>query len=89
MSRWEGLRSSPRCWAVIQPLLCSYYMPKCQDGLIDLPSQVIIFNYGMAVCVVEEGCGWTMWVLNLFIRFVYTGVVPNHKESLSRYRAGN
>ncbi|XP_021947837.1 smoothened homolog [Folsomia candida] len=37
MMRWEGLRSSPKCWAVIQPLLCSYYFPKCQDGFIELP----------------------------------------------------
>jgi hypothetical protein len=40
MMRWEGLRSSPRCWSVVQPLLCSFYFPKCQDDLIELPPQV-------------------------------------------------
>ncbi|ODN01519.1 Smoothened [Orchesella cincta] len=39
MKLWEGLRSVPRCWAVIQPLLCSVYMPKCQDDYIELPPQ--------------------------------------------------
>lgn len=33
----------PRCWAVIQPFLCSLYMPKCENGLVDLPSFVRIF----------------------------------------------
>ena len=25
---WEGLSSVPECWAVVQPFLCSVYMPK-------------------------------------------------------------
>ncbi|GBN60527.1 Smoothened, partial [Araneus ventricosus] len=39
LALWQGLRSIPRCWAVVQPLLCSVYMPKCENGSISLPSQ--------------------------------------------------
>ncbi|KAG8243117.1 hypothetical protein J6590_052374 [Homalodisca vitripennis] len=36
---WKGLVHLPRCWAVIQPFLCSLYMPKCENDQVDLPSQ--------------------------------------------------
>ncbi|KFM68595.1 Smoothened-like protein, partial [Stegodyphus mimosarum] len=39
LALWQGLRSVPRCWAVVQPLLCAVYMPKCENGSIFLPSQ--------------------------------------------------
>ncbi|XP_077516954.1 smoothened, frizzled class receptor isoform X2 [Amblyomma americanum] len=35
---WQGLRQIPRCWAVVQPLLCAVYRPRCADGLVTLPS---------------------------------------------------
>lgn len=35
---WAGLRQIPRCWAVVQPLLCAVYRPRCSDGLVTLPS---------------------------------------------------
>lgn len=36
---WQSLRSVPKCWAVIQPFLCALYMPRCENGLVELPSQ--------------------------------------------------
>uniref|UniRef100_T1ISZ0 G-protein coupled receptors family 2 profile 2 domain-containing protein n=1 Tax=Strigamia maritima TaxID=126957 RepID=T1ISZ0_STRMM len=38
MQLWAGLSSVPRCWSVIRPLLCAVYMPRCENGSIDLPS---------------------------------------------------
>lgn len=35
---WAGLRQIPRCWAVVQPLLCAVYRPRCSEGLVTLPS---------------------------------------------------
>lgn len=35
----QGLRHIPKCWAVVQPFLCSVFMPKCVNGTVDLPSQ--------------------------------------------------
>ncbi|KAG7209538.1 hypothetical protein KM043_015618 [Ampulex compressa] len=35
----QGLRHIPKCWAVVQPLLCSIFMPKCVNDTVDLPSQ--------------------------------------------------
>lgn len=36
---YQYLRYIPKCWAVIQPFLCALYMPKCDNGLVDLPSR--------------------------------------------------
>ncbi|XP_012278979.1 protein smoothened [Orussus abietinus] len=35
----QGLRHIPKCWAVVQPLLCSLFMPKCMNDTVELPSQ--------------------------------------------------
>ncbi|XP_015173735.1 PREDICTED: protein smoothened isoform X1 [Polistes dominula] len=35
----QALRHIPKCWAVVQPFLCSIFMPKCINGTVDLPSQ--------------------------------------------------
>ena len=34
LSQWEGLRYVPKCWAVLQPLLCAVYYPKCKGDQI-------------------------------------------------------
>ncbi|RZC37430.1 smoothened [Asbolus verrucosus] len=36
---FQYLRYVPKCWAVIQPFLCALYMPKCENGRVDLPSR--------------------------------------------------
>lgn len=36
---YHYLRFIPNCWAVIQPFLCALYMPKCENGTVDLPSR--------------------------------------------------
>lgn len=36
---YRYLRYIPKCWAVIQPFLCALYMPKCENGQVDLPSK--------------------------------------------------
>ncbi|XP_012942595.1 smoothened homolog [Aplysia californica] len=37
---WSGLQNVPQCWAVVQPFLCSVYLPRCDDTLgVELPSQ--------------------------------------------------
>nr|XP_050867262.1 protein smoothened [Vespula vulgaris] len=35
----QALRHVPKCWAVVQPFLCSIFMPKCINDMVDLPSQ--------------------------------------------------
>ncbi|XP_043509886.1 protein smoothened isoform X2 [Frieseomelitta varia] len=35
----QALRHMPKCWAVVQPLLCSIFMPKCINNTVNLPSQ--------------------------------------------------
>lgn len=38
LAMYQHLRHVPKCWAVIQPFLCSLYMPKCEKDRVDLPS---------------------------------------------------
>ncbi|CAH1377107.1 protein smoothened isoform X2 [Tenebrio molitor] len=39
LHHFQYLRYIPKCWAVIQPFLCALYMPKCENGMVDLPSR--------------------------------------------------
>ncbi|XP_070610602.1 protein smoothened [Erythrolamprus reginae] len=55
---WSGLRNAPRCWDVIQPLLCAVYMPKCQDGQVELPSQTLCQATRGPCTIVERERGW-------------------------------
>uniref|UniRef100_A0A670JFU9 Protein smoothened n=1 Tax=Podarcis muralis TaxID=64176 RepID=A0A670JFU9_PODMU len=55
---WSGLRNAPRCWDVIQPLLCAVYMPKCEDGQVELPSQTLCQATRGPCTIVERERGW-------------------------------
>ncbi|XP_067173703.1 protein smoothened [Apteryx mantelli] len=55
---WSGLRNAPRCWDVIQPLLCAVYMPKCEDGQVELPSQTLCLATRAPCTIVERERGW-------------------------------
>lgn len=35
----QALQHVPKCWAVVQPFLCSIFMPKCVNNTVELPSQ--------------------------------------------------
>ncbi|XP_055954292.1 protein smoothened isoform X1 [Patella vulgata] len=38
---WSGLENAPQCWQVVQPFLCSVYLPKCdaENEKVELPSR--------------------------------------------------
>ncbi|XP_030072706.1 protein smoothened [Microcaecilia unicolor] len=55
---WSGLRNAPRCWDVIQPLLCAVYMPKCESDRVDLPSQGLCQATRGPCAIVERERGW-------------------------------
>ncbi|MBN3298400.1 SMO protein, partial [Amia calva] len=58
LAMWSGLRNAPRCWAVIQPLLCAVYMPKCDNGKVELPSQSLCQATRRPCAIVERERGW-------------------------------
>ncbi|KAG9280194.1 hypothetical protein AMEX_G2874 [Astyanax mexicanus] len=58
LAMWSGLKNAPRCWAVIQPLLCAVYMPKCENGKVELPSQKLCFSTRQPCSIVEQERGW-------------------------------
>ncbi|XP_061494000.1 protein smoothened [Rhineura floridana] len=66
---WSGLRNAPRCWDVIQPLLCAVYMPKCEDGKVELPSQTLCQATRGPCTIVERERGWPDFLKCTTIRF--------------------
>uniref|UniRef100_A0A8C7MZ31 Protein smoothened n=1 Tax=Oncorhynchus kisutch TaxID=8019 RepID=A0A8C7MZ31_ONCKI len=58
LAMWSGLRNAPRCWAVIQPLLCAVYMPKCDNGQVELPSQHLCQATRRPCSIVDQERGW-------------------------------
>uniref|UniRef100_UPI00398F703B protein smoothened n=1 Tax=Pristiophorus japonicus TaxID=55135 RepID=UPI00398F703B len=55
---WSGLRNAPGCWSVIQQLLCAVYMPKCENGKVELPGQVMCQITRSPCAIVERERGW-------------------------------
>lgn len=58
LTMWSGLRNAPRCWSVIQPLLCAVYMPKCENGKVELPSQSLCAATRRPCSIVDQERGW-------------------------------
>uniref|UniRef100_A0A668AJ03 Protein smoothened n=1 Tax=Myripristis murdjan TaxID=586833 RepID=A0A668AJ03_9TELE len=58
LTMWSGLRNAPRCWSVIQPLLCAVYMPKCENGRVELPSQSLCAATRRPCSIVDQERGW-------------------------------
>nr|CAD7397669.1 unnamed protein product [Timema cristinae] len=56
---WRGARRIPKCWAVIQPILCALYMPKCENDTVDLPSQEMC-KIALGPCRILQGT--TSWL---------------------------
>ncbi|CAL1530064.1 unnamed protein product, partial [Lymnaea stagnalis] len=57
---WSGLRNVPQCWAVVQPFLCSVYLPKCDDTYgVELPSKEVCERTRKPCQIVQEiNTGW-------------------------------
>ncbi|XP_023239668.1 smoothened homolog [Centruroides sculpturatus] len=63
LNKWKVLQSVPKCWSVIQPLLCAIYMPKCENGFVTLPSQEMC-NITRGPCrVVAKEQKWPNYLL--------------------------
>ncbi|KAM4523398.1 protein smoothened [Fundulus diaphanus] len=58
LTMWSGLRNAPRCWSVIQPLLCAIYMPKCENGRVELPSKSLCLATRRPCSIVDRERGW-------------------------------
>ena len=52
LSIWSQLKRVPECWAVVQPFLCSVYLPKCNVAT----QQVERPNYGLCERI-QSACG--------------------------------
>ena len=61
---WSGLKAAPKCWEVIQPFLCSVYMPKCDtaEGKVEHPSKDLCEKTRDPCSIVAQIHGWP-WFL--------------------------
>ena len=59
---WEGLRIVPKCWEVVQPFICAVYLPKCENGLVELPSYDMCSITREPCRIVEIEHGWPDFV---------------------------
>ncbi|XP_042205429.1 smoothened homolog isoform X2 [Homarus americanus] len=55
---WSSLRNIPRCWAVVQPLLCAIFFPRCDNNSLELPSQEMCVITRGPCRLVEYERGW-------------------------------
>uniref|UniRef100_A0A1B6DDX7 Protein smoothened n=1 Tax=Clastoptera arizonana TaxID=38151 RepID=A0A1B6DDX7_9HEMI len=56
---FKGLSELPKCWAIMQPFLCSLYLPKCENGTVQLPTQEMckMVMHSCRIIAIERG--WT------------------------------
>jgi len=55
---WEGLKFLPKCWSVLQPLLCQVYVPKCEDSTVIPPCREQCLATRKPCSVVERYRKW-------------------------------
>ncbi|KAK7076484.1 hypothetical protein SK128_007506 [Halocaridina rubra] len=58
LESWTALRNIPRCWAVVQPLLCAIFFPRCDGMSLQLPSQEMCIITRGPCRLVENVRGW-------------------------------
>ncbi|XP_077972657.1 protein smoothened-like isoform X2 [Styela clava] len=82
---WSGLRSVPKCWQLIQPLLCSLYLPKCENGTISLPDRSLCQQTRSPCKIVEIENGWPDFMMcdndNVFADNCPTAIETKFNES--------
>lgn len=54
LDKWIGLKSVPRCWASIQPLLCTAFFPRCDDEKVPLLSHQFCRNVKMNCKILDQ-----------------------------------
>ncbi|XP_071512212.1 protein smoothened isoform X2 [Panulirus ornatus] len=60
---WSALRNIPRCWAVVQPLLCAIFFPRCDNNSLELPSQEMCVITRGPCRLVEYERGWPEFLI--------------------------
>lgn len=83
LAQWSGLRFAPRCWEVVQPLLCAIYLPKCSTegnySVVELPGEcdhstnnVIAFCSQYQINLSTENCTYFKYIYRLGYLREYT-----------------
>lgn len=61
LDKWKALSFLPRCWEVLHPLLCRVYMPKCDEGRVQLPCRSRCLKTRSPCKVVEKFQDYGGW----------------------------
>jgi len=65
---WRALRAVPQCWEVVQPLLCSVYLPQCKvdvmsnRSVVQMPSREQCEIVRTRCRIVELYGGWPQFL---------------------------
>lgn len=61
---WSGLKAAPKCWEVIQPFLCSVYMPRCNstDLTVERPSRELCLKTRTPCDIIRKISGWPFFL---------------------------
>lgn len=61
---WSGLKAAPKCWEVIQPFLCSVYMPRCNntDLAVERPSRELCLKMRTPCDIIRKISGWPFFL---------------------------
>ena len=60
LTLWKGLQAAPLCWEVVQPYLCSIYLPTCDNSAstVELPSKEVCKKAQEECSIVDSFQGW-------------------------------
>ncbi|XP_068242026.1 protein smoothened isoform X2 [Palaemon carinicauda] len=59
LNSWSSLRNIPRCWAVVQPLLCAIFFPRCDNtSKVQLPPKEMCTKTRAPCEIVEKEKVW-------------------------------
>jgi len=61
LRQYANLKASPRCWEVVQPFLCSVFLPKCEENKINLPPSTLC-NLAKDSCQSVYNMGWPQYL---------------------------
>ncbi|KAI1289459.1 Protein smoothened [Halotydeus destructor] len=64
LSKFEVIRKIPRCWTVLQPLLCTLFLPRCDNNLTVQPTYEMckIIHQDQGPCrLIESHFGNNIW----------------------------
>ncbi|KAK3088510.1 hypothetical protein FSP39_020004 [Pinctada imbricata] len=90
LTLWSGLKAAPKCWEVIQPFLCSVYLPKCDNvaGKVEYPSKEMCEKTRDPCSIVAHINGWPWFLECEQSHFLDNCVEHTYEDDVSFNKTG-